>query len=53
MKTDSQIGIRVTREFKEQLEAQAAKEHRSVSNLIIKVMMEYLESQNVPEDQAQ
>ena len=42
MKTDTQIGLRVTSEFKEQLEAQAAKEQRSVSNLIIKVMTEYL-----------
>lgn len=44
-KTDAQIGIRVTSEFKDQLEAQARKERRSVSNLILKVMEEYLESQ--------
>ena len=44
-KTDSQIGIRVTSEFKARLEAQARKERRSVSNLILKVMEEYLESQ--------
>lgn len=43
-KTDAQIGIRVTSEFKAQLEAQARKERRSVSNLILKVMEEYLES---------
>ena len=44
-KTDAQIGIRVTSEFKAKLEAQARKERRSVSNLILKVMEEYLESQ--------
>ena len=48
-KTDAQIGIRVTSEFKARLEAQARKERRSVSNLILKVMEEYLESQK--EDQ--
>lgn len=41
-KTDVQIGIRVTSDFKKALEAQARKERRSVSNLIIKVMEEYL-----------
>ena len=44
-KTDAQIGIRVTSEFKARLEAQARKERRSVSNLILNVMEEYLESQ--------
>ena len=44
-KTGAQIGIRVTSEFKARLEAQARKERRSVSNLILKVMEEYLESQ--------
>ena len=44
-KTNTQIGIRVTSEFKEQLEQQAQKERRTVSNLIIKVMEDYLESQ--------
>ena len=44
-KTDAQIGIRVTSEFKAKLEAQARKERRSVANLILKVMEEYLESQ--------
>lgn len=42
-KTDAQIGIRVTSEFKERLEAQAQREHRTISNLITKVMEEYLE----------
>ena len=50
-KTDAQIGIRVTSEFKAALEAQAQKERRSVSNLILKVMEEYLEAQNKPEEQ--
>lgn len=44
-KTDAQIGLRVTKEFKERLEAQAQKERRSVSNLILKVMEDYLEAQ--------
>ena len=44
-KTDTQIGIRVTSEFKEALEQQALKEHRTLSNLIVKVMADYLESQ--------
>ena len=44
-KTNAQIGIRVTSEFKEQLEQQAQKERRTVSNLIIKVMEDYLNSQ--------
>lgn len=44
-KTDAQIGIRVTSEFKERLEMQAKKERRTVSNLILKVMEEYLDNQ--------
>ncbi len=44
-KTQTQIGIRVTNDFKARLEAQAEKERRSVSNLIIKVMEEYLDQQ--------
>lgn len=42
-KTNKQIGIRVTEEFKTRLEAQAARERRNVSNLIIKVLTDYLE----------
>ena len=45
LKTDSQIGLRVTSEFKARLEKQAERERRSVSNLILKVMEEYLEQQ--------
>lgn len=44
-KTNAYIGIRVTDEFKARLERQADKERRSVSNLILKVMEEYLEQQ--------
>lgn len=44
-KTETQIGFRVTYEFKARLEAQAEKERRSVANLIHKVMEEYLEQQ--------
>ena len=44
-KTDAQITMRVTSEFKTRLEARAQKERRSVSNLILKVMEEYLEQQ--------
>ena len=44
-KTDTQISMRVTNEFKTRLEQQAEKERRSVSNLIIKVMEEYLDNQ--------
>jgi predicted HicB family RNase H-like nuclease len=50
MKTDTQIGMRVTSEFKERLEKQAAAEQRSVSNLIVKVLTEYLDGQDSPEN---
>lgn len=42
-KTETQISCRVTYEFKERVEAQAVREHRNVSNLIYKVLSEYLE----------
>ncbi len=42
-KTDTQISCRMTKAFKERLERQAEKERRSVSNLILKVMEEYLD----------
>ena len=44
-KTDAIITMRVTSEFKARLEAEAQKERRSVSNLILKVMEKYLEQQ--------
>ena len=48
-KTDTQISIRMTSEFKTALEAQAQKERRSVANLVLKVMEEYLDAQNKTE----
>ena len=42
-KTGAQIGLRLTKELKGQLEIQARKERRSVSNLIIKVLGDYLD----------
>ena len=44
-KTDAIITMRVTSEFKAHIEAQAQKERRSVSNLILNVMEEYLDQQ--------
>ena len=49
-KTDTQISVRITSEFKARLERQAEKERRSVSNLIIKVREEYLDSQEKPSE---
>jgi len=46
----AQISFRVTDEFKEQLEIRARRERRSVSNLIIKVMEEYLKEEKREED---
>lgn len=42
-KTTTQIGIRVTDEFKERIAAQAEKERRTISNLIINVLTDYLD----------
>jgi len=50
-KTDTQIGFRATSEFKARLEAQAQKERRPVSNLIVKVLEEYLDSVEQTEEQ--
>ena len=44
-KTDTQVSVRITSEFKGRLEQQAQKERRSVANLILKVMEEYLDAQ--------
>ena len=41
-KTNTQISVRMTSEFTVRLEAQAQRESRSVSNLIHKVMRDYL-----------
>jgi len=43
-KTDTQIGFRTTKEFKSRLEAQAKRERRGLSNLILKVLEEYLDA---------
>ena len=51
-KTDTQIGIRVTEDFKKRLEHQAELEHRTVSNLITKVLSEYLEQREDAENEA-
>ena len=50
-KTDTQISCRVTHEFKARLEAQAARERRSVSNLIIKILSDSLEAGEAEETQ--
>lgn len=50
-KTDVIITMRATSEFKARLEAEAQKERRSVSNLILKVMEEYLDQQEKQEEQ--
>ena len=42
-KTETQISCRVTYEFKARVEAQAIREHRNVSNLIFKILSEYLD----------
>ena len=49
-KTDTQISLRVTSQFKARLERQAERERRSVSNLILKVMEEYLEQEEEKEN---
>lgn len=51
-KTETQIGIRVTEDFKKRLEYRAEQEHRTVSNLITKVLGEYLEQHEHAEDEA-
>ena len=42
-KTTTQIGLRVTVELKKRIEAQAQKEKRSTSNLIVKIISDYLD----------
>lgn len=43
-KIDAQLGIRVTKDLKERLTAQAKKEKKSVSTLVVQVVEAYLES---------
>lgn len=41
-KTETQVAVRITNEFKRQLEAQAHKERRSVASMVRIVMEDYL-----------
>ena len=50
-KKTEQIGIRVTSEFKQRLEAQAERERRNVSNLIFNVLCDYLASVEEKEEE--
>ena len=43
-KIDAQLGIRVTKDLKDRLTAQAKSEMKSVSALVVEVMEAYLES---------
>ncbi len=43
-KIDAQLGIRVTKDLKERLTAQAKGEMKSVSALVVQVVEAYLES---------
>ena len=43
-KIDAQLGIRVTRDLKARLTAQARSEMKSVSALVVEVMESYLKS---------
>ena len=43
-KSDAQISLRLSKQLKEELTAQAKRERRSVTALILRVMEEYLES---------
>ena len=43
-KIDAQLGIRVTKDLKARLTAQARSEMKSVSTLVVQVMEAYLES---------
>lgn len=51
-KTDTQVSFRTTNEFKARLEAQAQRERRPVSNLIVKVLEDYLEEMEKETDGA-
>lgn len=50
-KNETQIGIRMTNDFRARLEAQAQKERRTISNLVLKVLEEYLEQQEKQDEQ--
>ncbi|BDF69081.1 hypothetical protein CE91St41_00620 [Oscillospiraceae bacterium] len=51
-KANAQIGIRVTSAFKISLARQAEREQRSVSNLVVKVLKDYLSRQEEAEQDA-
>ena len=44
-KIDAQLGIRLTKDLKARLTAQAKSEMKSVSTLVVQLVEEYLESQ--------
>ena len=48
-KNEAQIGVRTTVELKKRLEVQAKKEKRTLSNLIIKILEEYLDREEEKE----
>lgn len=41
-KTETQVAVRITNEFKRRLEAQAHKERRSVANMVRNAVEDYL-----------
>ena len=43
-KQDAQISFRATKQLKQELEAQAKKEHLSASGLILKALQAYLDT---------
>lgn len=43
-KIDAQLGIRLTKDLKARLTAQARSERKSVSTLVVQLIEEYLES---------
>ena len=51
-KADAQIGIRVTSAFKISLAHPAERERRSVSNLVVKVLNDYMSRQEEAEQDA-
>ncbi len=50
-KIDAQLGIRVTKDLKNRLEQQARKEMSSVSALVVRVMEDYLASQETSDEE--
>ena len=50
-KIDAQLGVRVTKDLKNRLEQQARKEMSSVSALVVRVMEDYLASQETSDEE--